>query len=52
MSLSCYNLLKSEANAVVFDSPTILYYSRNKGAGKVSAFEPLFDLQYYGFLFQ
>jgi ABC-type amino acid transport substrate-binding protein len=27
-------LLKEEVNAVVFDSPTILYYVRNKGAGK------------------
>ena len=44
-------LLKNEVNAVVFDSPTILYYARNKGAGKVSVVGPLFDLQYYGFLF-
>lgn len=44
-------LLKGEVNAVVFDSPIILYYARNKGAGKVSVVGPLFDLQYYGFLF-
>ena len=44
-------LLNSEVNAVVFDSPTILYYARNKGAGKVSVVGPLFDIQYYGFLF-
>ncbi len=44
-------LLKKEVNAVVFDSPTILYYARNKGAGKVSVVGPLFDIQYYGFLF-
>jgi polar amino acid transport system substrate-binding protein len=44
-------LLKEEVNAVVFDSPTILYYARNKGAGKVSVVGPLFDIQYYGFLF-
>ena len=44
-------LLKNEVNAVVFDSPTILYYAKNKGAGKVSVVGPLFDLQYYGFLF-
>ena len=44
-------LLKNEVNAVVFDSPTILYYARNKGVGKVSVVGPLFDLQYYGFLF-
>ena len=44
-------LLKNEVNAVVFDSPTILYYALNKGAGKVSVVGPLFDIQYYGFLF-
>lgn len=44
-------LLKEEVNAVVFDSPTILYYARNKGAGKVSVVGPLFEIQYYGFLF-
>ncbi len=44
-------LLKEEVNAVVFDSPTILYYARNEGAGKVSVVGPLFDIQYYGFLF-
>jgi len=44
-------LLKNEVKAVVFDSPTILYYARNKGAGKVSVVGPLFDIQYYGFLF-
>jgi ABC-type amino acid transport substrate-binding protein len=44
-------LLRDEVDAVVFDSPTILYYARNEGAGKVSAVGPLFDVQYYGFLF-
>ena len=44
-------LLKEEVSAVVFDSPTILYYARNEGAGKVSVVGQLFDLQYYGFLF-
>ena len=44
-------LLKDEVNAVVFDSPTILYYARNEGAGRVSVVGPLFDIQYYGFLF-
>ena len=48
---SFQKLLKNEVNAVVFDSPTILYYARNKGAGKVSIVGPLFDIQYYGFLF-
>jgi polar amino acid transport system substrate-binding protein len=44
-------LLKDEVHALVFDSPTILYYASNKGAGKVSVVGPLFDIQYYGFLF-
>ena len=44
-------LLKEEVNALVFDAPTILYYARNKGAGRVSVVGPLFDIQYYGFLF-
>jgi polar amino acid transport system substrate-binding protein len=44
-------LLKDEVDAVVFDSPTILYYARNEGAGRVSVVGPLFDIQYYGFLF-
>jgi polar amino acid transport system substrate-binding protein len=44
-------LLRDEVDAVVFDSPTILYYARNKGAGKVLVVGPLFDIQYYAFLF-
>ena len=36
---------------MVFDSPTILYYAHNKGVGKVSVVGPLFDIQYYAFLF-
>ena len=44
-------LLRNEVDAVVFDSPTILYYAHNKGAGKVSVVGPLFDIQYYAFLF-
>ncbi|MDJ0781666.1 MAG: transporter substrate-binding domain-containing protein [Desulfosarcinaceae bacterium] len=44
-------LLSDEVNAVVFDSPTILYYARHKGVGKVSVVGPQFDIQYYGFLF-
>ncbi len=44
-------LIKNEVEALVFDSPTILYYARNKGAGKVSVVGSLFDIQYYGFLF-
>jgi ABC-type amino acid transport substrate-binding protein len=44
-------LLNNEVDALVFDAPTILYYARNKGAGSVSVVGPLFDIQYYGFLF-
>lgn len=44
-------LLKEKVDAVVFDSPSILYYERHEGAGKVKAVGPLFDIQYYGFMF-
>jgi polar amino acid transport system substrate-binding protein len=44
-------LLEKKVEAVVFDSPAILYFERNDGAGKVKAVGPLFDIQYYGFLF-
>ena len=38
-------------DAVVFDAPSILHYERYEGAGKVKAVGPLFDIQYYGFMF-
>jgi len=41
-----HKLLNEEVDAVVFDSPTILYYAQNKGKGKASVVGPLFDLQY------
>ena len=44
-------LLNEKVDAVVFDSPSILYYERHKGAGKVKTVGPLFDIQYYGFMF-
>jgi polar amino acid transport system substrate-binding protein len=44
-------LLQHKVDAVVFDSPTILYYAHNEAAGKVAVVGHLFDLQYYGFLF-
>jgi ABC-type amino acid transport substrate-binding protein len=44
-------LLNGEAIALVYDSPTVLYYARHEGAGRVSVVGPLFDIQYYGFLF-
>ena len=47
-----YNLLlKEKVDAVVFDSPSILHYERHEGAGKVKVVGPLFDIQYYGFMF-
>jgi ABC-type amino acid transport substrate-binding protein len=44
-------LLKHEVDAVVFDSPTILYYAHNEKPGKVAVVGNIFDTQYYGFLF-
>ena len=44
-------LLQHKVDAVVFDSPAILYYARNVGVGKVAVVGKLFDIQYYGFLF-
>jgi len=48
---ACELLLKEQAEAVVFDSPSILYYESHEGAGKVQTVGPIFDIQYYGFLF-
>ena len=44
-------LLQHKVDAVVFDSPTILYYAHYEAAGKVTVVGNLFDIQYYGFLF-
>jgi polar amino acid transport system substrate-binding protein len=44
-------LINHEVDAVVFDSPTILYYAGHEAAGKVAVVGNLFDQQYYGFLF-
>ena len=44
-------LLAEKVDAVVFDSPSILHNERHEGAGKVMAVGPLFDIQYYGFMF-
>lgn len=44
-------LLQQKVDAVVFDSPTILYYAHNDAAGRVAVVGNLFDPQYYGFLF-
>ena len=44
-------LLKEKVEAVVFDSPSILHYERHEGAGRVKVVGPLFNIQYYGFMF-
>ena len=44
-------LLQRKVDAVVFDSPTILYYAHNDETGKVAVVGNLFDQQDYGFLF-
>jgi len=44
-------LLQRQVDAVVFDSPTILYYVHNDKTGKLAVVGDLFDQQYYGFLF-
>ncbi len=44
-------LLQDKVDAVVFDSPTILYFAHNVVARKVAVVGNLFDQQYYGFLF-
>lgn len=44
-------LLKQKVDAVVFDAPSILYFERHDGVGKVKVVGPLFDVQYYGFMF-
>jgi polar amino acid transport system substrate-binding protein len=44
-------LLAGEVEAVVFDSPNLLYYAQREGQGKVSIVGPLFDPQDYGVAF-
>ena len=44
-------LLDEKVDAVVFDAPSILHYERHEGAGKVKVVGPLFNIQYYGFMF-
>jgi len=51
IELAYEKLLQEKVDAVVFDSPSILYYALNEGVGKVSVVGPLFDIQYYGFMF-
>ncbi len=42
-------LKQNKVEAVVFDSPTILYYANNEGRGKVKTVGEIFDKQNYGF---
>lgn len=51
IELAYEKLLQEKVDAVVFDSPSILYYTLNEGVGRVSVVGPLFDIQYYGFMF-
>jgi len=47
-----YNkLLQGEVAAVVYDSPSLLYFANNEGAGKVAIIGGIFDRQYYGIAF-
>lgn len=42
-------LIDGKAQAVVFDSPSIMYFAEHDGKGKVLAVEQVFNKQYYGF---
>jgi polar amino acid transport system substrate-binding protein len=45
------SLLKGEANAVVFDSPVLLYYASHDGKGKVQVVGEVFQKESYGIVF-
>lgn len=49
---ACEKLLAGEVDAVVYDSPPLLYYSNNAGKGKVSLVGSPFEKQNYGFALQ
>jgi len=44
-------LLKGQADAVVFDSPVLLYYAAHEGKGRVSLVGPVFRKESYGIIF-
>ena len=44
-------LLKGQADAVVFDSPVLLYYAAHEGRGKVSVAGSVFRKESYGIVF-
>jgi polar amino acid transport system substrate-binding protein len=45
------SLLKGEANAIVFDSPVLLYYAAHAGKGKVQVVGEIFQKENYGIVF-
>ncbi len=45
------SLLKGEANAIVFDSPVLLYYAAHGGKGKVQVVGEVFQKESYGIVF-
>jgi polar amino acid transport system substrate-binding protein len=45
-------LLNKEADAVVFDSPVLLYYAANEGKGRVHLVASAFHKEDYGIVFQ
>ena len=44
-------LLNGQADAVVFDSPVLLYYAAHEGEGRVSVAGPVFRKESYGIVF-
>lgn len=42
-------LVDGDVKAVLFDSPSVMYFSEHEGKDKVIAVDKLFDKQYYGF---
>jgi polar amino acid transport system substrate-binding protein len=45
------SLLKGDANAIVFDSPVLLYYAAHAGKGKVQVVGEVFQKENYGIVF-
>jgi polar amino acid transport system substrate-binding protein len=44
-------LVKAQADAVVFDSPVLLYYAAHEGRGRVTLVGPVFRKESYGIVF-
>ena len=45
------SLLKGEADAIVFDSPVLMYYAAHQGKGKVQIVGEVFQKESYGIVF-